>query len=177
MRGYFGIGVEGLSKPMNAGNLYRSAHALGASFVFTIAATYKNKLRKSDTSSIDGQVPFYEFEDLGAIQLPRKCALVGVEITEDAAELPSFSHPRCAAYILGMERSGLSSEVVEACDYLVKVPTNFSLNVATAGAIVMYDRLISLQRFGPRPMAPGAPVESLSEHVFGKPKNRSANRK
>ncbi|SVA88482.1 uncharacterized protein METZ01_LOCUS141336, partial [marine metagenome] len=24
MRGYFGIGVEGLSKPMNAGNLFRS---------------------------------------------------------------------------------------------------------------------------------------------------------
>src|SRR3546814_2552323 len=27
MRGYFGIGVEGISKPMNVGNLFRSAHA------------------------------------------------------------------------------------------------------------------------------------------------------
>ena len=40
MRGYFGIGVEGISKPMNLGSLFRTAHAFGASFVFTIAAAY-----------------------------------------------------------------------------------------------------------------------------------------
>ncbi len=39
MRGYFGIGIEGSSKPMNAGNLFRSANAFGASFVFTLGGT------------------------------------------------------------------------------------------------------------------------------------------
>ena len=29
MRGYFAIGVEGISKSMNVGNLVRSAHAFG----------------------------------------------------------------------------------------------------------------------------------------------------
>jgi tRNA G18 (ribose-2'-O)-methylase SpoU len=38
-RGYFAIGVEGISKPVNLGNLLRSAHAFGASFVFTIGAS------------------------------------------------------------------------------------------------------------------------------------------
>lgn len=38
MRGYFGIGVEGISKSMNVGNLIHSAHAFGASFVFTVDA-------------------------------------------------------------------------------------------------------------------------------------------
>ena len=38
MRGYFGIGVEGISKAMNLGNLMRSAHAFGASFFFTVDA-------------------------------------------------------------------------------------------------------------------------------------------
>ena len=102
MRGYFGIGVEGLSKPLNAGNLYRSAHAFGASFVFTIGAAYKAEIRKSDTSASEVQVPFYEFEELDAVRLPKGCSLVGVEITEEAVALPSFCHPRCAAYILGM---------------------------------------------------------------------------
>jgi hypothetical protein len=37
-RGYFAIGVEGISKAVNLGNLLRSAHAFGASFVFTIGA-------------------------------------------------------------------------------------------------------------------------------------------
>ena len=39
-RGYFGIGVEGVSKPMNVGALMRTAHAFGASFVFTLGAVY-----------------------------------------------------------------------------------------------------------------------------------------
>ena len=38
MRGYFGVGIEQSSKPMNAGNLFRTAHAFGASFLFTFNA-------------------------------------------------------------------------------------------------------------------------------------------
>ncbi len=38
MRGYFGIGAEGISKAMNVGSLFRSAHAFGASFMFTVAS-------------------------------------------------------------------------------------------------------------------------------------------
>ena len=43
MRGYFGIGVEGISKEMNVGNLFRSAHAFDASFVFTVKAAYTRR--------------------------------------------------------------------------------------------------------------------------------------
>ena len=38
MRGYFAVGVDGISKPMNLGNLMRIANAFGASFFFTINA-------------------------------------------------------------------------------------------------------------------------------------------
>ena len=86
--------------------------------------------------------------------------------------LPSFCHPRCAAYILGMERGSLSPSVTQCCDHVVKIPTNFSLNVATAGAIVMYDRLISLQRYAARPVTPMGPIEPLPDHVFGEPLRR-----
>ncbi len=37
-RGFFGIGVERISKPMNLGSLLRTAHAFGASFVYTVDA-------------------------------------------------------------------------------------------------------------------------------------------
>jgi tRNA G18 (ribose-2'-O)-methylase SpoU len=169
MRGYFGIGVEGLSKPMNAGNLFRSAHAFGASFVFTVAAAYDDTIRKSDTSDASGQVPFYSFDTLESMCLPRGCALVGVELMDDAVELPSFRHPRNAAYVLGMERGSLTPEILACCDHIVKIPTSFSLNVATAGAVVMYDRLLSVQRFGARPVVPSGPVEPVPEHTFGEP--------
>ena len=43
MRGYFGIGVEGISKQMNVGAIMRTANAFGASFVFTIDAVYAER--------------------------------------------------------------------------------------------------------------------------------------
>ena len=64
MRGYFGIGIEGVSKAINVGNLVRSAHALGASFVFTVAANYDVTTSQSDTSDTTTQVPFYPFDSI-----------------------------------------------------------------------------------------------------------------
>jgi hypothetical protein len=40
-RGYFAIGAERISKALNLGNLMRSAHGFGASFTFTIGASYQ----------------------------------------------------------------------------------------------------------------------------------------
>ena len=50
MRGCFGIGAEGISKPMNLGNLIRSAHAFGASFALLIDAHHTVSSASSDTS-------------------------------------------------------------------------------------------------------------------------------
>lgn len=158
MRGYFGIGVEGINKPFNVGNLFRSANAFGASFVFTVAATYKrSEGTLADTSDALANLPFYAFPSLGEMMLPKGCALVGVELMDDAVELPSFTHPRCAAYVLGPEKSSLSPEMVRRCDHILKIPTRFCLNVGIAGVVVMYDRLLSMGRFPPRPVMAGGP--------------------
>ena len=178
MRGYFGIGVEGLSKPMNAGNLFRSAHAFGASFVFTVAASSPfGEGNESDTSNAASQIPFYNFDSIASMRLPEACRLVGVEFLGDAVDLPSFRHPRRAAYVLGQERGALTPEMMECVDHVVRIPTKFALNLATAGAIVMYDRLISVQRFGARPVVPDGPVEALPEHMFGDPVWRRKQRR
>ncbi len=175
MRGYFGIGVEGVSKAMNVGNVIRSAHAFGASFVFTVAADYRRDA-PSDTSDTLAQVPFYRFDSVESMRLPAGCALVGIEISDEATELPSFRHPRRAAYVLGSERHGLSAELSACCDHLVKIPTSFSLNLATAGGIVMYDRMLAMRSFADRPVTPGGEIVPLPEHVFGAPVSRRASR-
>ena len=41
------------------------------------------------------------------------------------------------------------------CDYTVRIPTSFCINVAVAGAIVMYDRMLTHGRFAERPVMPG----------------------
>lgn len=170
MRGYFGIGVEHVSKAMNVGSLFRTGHAFGASFLFTVGGEYKAREgRLADTSKAAGNLPLFEYPDLEAMTLPRGCELVGVEITDDAQELPSFRHPRCAAYVLGSERWGLSEALLELCDHRIRIPTRFSVNLAIAAAVVMYDRLISLGKFASRPLVPGGEPEPLPEHVFGDP--------
>ena len=109
MKGYFAIGIEGASKPMNTGNLMRSAHAFGAAFIFTVNAHLKVREARSDTSKTQASVPWYDWDNIADMQLPEKCQLVGVELTEEAIDLPSFTHPRCAAYVMGPERGDLSS--------------------------------------------------------------------
>jgi tRNA G18 (ribose-2'-O)-methylase SpoU len=170
MKGYFGIGVEGVTKAMNVGTLFRTAHAFDASFVFTLRAQYNAREgASSDTSDTPRSVPTYHFADLDALRLPLGCRLVGIEIAPDAIELPSFRHPRQAAYVLGSEREGLSPELQAMCSYIIRIPMRFSINLGIAGALVMYDRLISLGRHAPRPVAEGAPTEEVDLPVFGLP--------
>jgi tRNA G18 (ribose-2'-O)-methylase SpoU len=151
MRGYFGIGVEDISKPHNAGNLMRSAHAFGASFFFAIAPDIDfASLRQSDTSEAAFHMPFYQFAAPDALTLPNGCRLVGVEFLPEAEELPSFRHPTQAAYVFGPEKGNLSPALLARCDEIVKIPTKFCVNVGVAGALVMYDRMIALGSFAER---------------------------
>jgi tRNA G18 (ribose-2'-O)-methylase SpoU len=177
MRGYFGIGVEGISKPMNLGAVLRTAHAFNASFAFAIKAEFDvPTVLASDTSAAFNSLPVQLYDDVDSFTLPMGCRLIGIEITEDAVDLPSFTHPVAAAYVLGAEQDSLSPALQERCDFIVKIPTKFCVNLAVAGAIVMYDRMISLGRFAERPVRVGGPAAAQQKkHRHGLPiwkKNR-----
>lgn len=168
MRGYFGVGVEGISKSYNLGAVLRTANAFGASFAFTIGATNKAlEIRRTDTSRSDIHMPFYEWDTADNLILPRNCQLVGVELTEDSIDLPSFRHPTNCAYILGPEKGNLSETIQERCDYLVKIPTKFCINVSLAAALALYDRTIMMGGYPNRPVKVGGPDKN-----WVKPKRR-----
>jgi len=154
---------------MNLGNLLRIAHAFGASFFFTLAGRVKLSEAQSDTSSAAGHLPVYQFRSIDEFRLPQGCRLVGVEITDDAIDLPRFRHPLRAAYVFGAERMSLSPETLKACEFVVRIPTRFSINVGMAGAIVMYDRAVSLGGYPARPVKPGAGDEPPPVHKWGAP--------
>jgi len=172
MRGYFGVGIENSSKQMNAGNLFRTAHAFGAAFLFTINAEYSVKKVKSDTSIAPKNIPWYDFKSPNNLKLPNGCSLIGVEFNDESIELPVFRHPSNAAYIFGPELGSLSQDILDCCIQVVNIPTNFSLNVATAGAIILYDRIRILGNFGKRPIGSlENPLPPL-KHVHGEPIRR-----
>ncbi|MBU6372271.1 MAG: RNA methyltransferase [Alphaproteobacteria bacterium] len=162
MRGYFGIGCEEISKPMNMGALMRTAHAFGASFFFSINAHAKvREVYNADTSRSMDHLPYYPYDRGEDLLLPKGCVLVGIELTDDAVDLPSFKHPPAAAYVLGRERGSISPGLLAKCAHVVKIPTKFCVNVGLAGALVMYDRVLSLGGYPARPVRPGGPPPEM----------------
>ena len=169
VRGYFGVGAEGISKPGNLGALVRTAHAFGASFLFFVNSCWRVREAISDTSKAERSLPLYEVSSAAELVLPRRCKLVGVELTDDAVLLPSFRHPLNAAYVFGPERGSLSPEMTARCDWIVRIPTLFSLNLGIAVGIVLYDRWLCYGRYAERPVRTGCPSEQLAPHVHGRP--------
>lgn len=144
-RGYFGIGIVAGKTPENVGGLWRSAHAFGAQMIFTVA--FRAPRQATDTSDARRHVPLLTWDDWDTFMAhkPDGCELVAVE-TEDyqggqPKMLPEFKHPERALYVLGAEDKGLNRAILGDCDRVVSIPTNYCLNVATAGSIVIYDRL------------------------------------
>jgi tRNA G18 (ribose-2'-O)-methylase SpoU len=170
-RGYCGFGVEGVSKSANVGALLRTAHAFGASFVFVVGAGFDARAgRAADTAATPSHVPLWRFPSVEALTLPQGCVLVGIEMLADTTDLPSFRHPLSAAYVLGPERASLSPALLARCRHVVRIPTRFALNLAVAGALVLYDRLLQHGRFADRPVLSGGAVEDNgSPAVHGAP--------
>ncbi len=79
--------------------------------------------------------------------------------------------------MLGPERGALSAGMLERCRHVVQIPARFCVNLSVAGALAMYDRVLTLGRYAPRQMRAGGPVEALPDHVHGAPQFRTARRK
>jgi tRNA G18 (ribose-2'-O)-methylase SpoU len=143
-QGYFGIGIVNPKTEYNIGSLWRSAHLLGASFIFTIKKRYKKQ--SSDTSKAWRSIPLFHFESVEDLKkhLPYQCKLIGIELNEGSTPLPKFNHPERAIYLLGAEDTGLPVQIMAQCHEIVHIPSVIpeSLNVANAGSIIIYDRQI-----------------------------------
>ena len=143
MRGYFGIGIYHPKTEENVGTLWRSAQMYGAAFTFTIGKRYRRQA--SDTLKTWRHIPLWHwasYEDFYE-HMPYNCRLVCCELTEKAITLPYFSHPIRAVYLLGAEDHGIPPSLLEG-QMQVQIPSvgPGSLNVAVAGSIVLYDRLV-----------------------------------
>ena len=146
MAGYFGIGIYHNKCKRNIGTLWRSAQLFNASHVFTILMRYE--WMPSDTLKTWRNVPFFHHESIEDFKrnFPMDCVLVGIELTEDAIDIIDFVHPKRAIYLLGAEDSGLPTEVLAQCATVIKLPGKHSMNVSTAGTLVMYDRHAKAQK-------------------------------
>jgi TrmH family RNA methyltransferase len=131
-----GLALCHVGVPGNVGTLVRSAAALGPAFVALSQgcadATGPKALRASMGALF--RVPLLAFDDAPG----RRIALVahgGV-----STEKLDLSGP--TTFVLGAEREGLPESVLATCEARATIPLapgTESLNVATAGAIALYE--------------------------------------
>ncbi len=142
VRGYCGIGALNMKTDLNYGTLFRSAQAFNADFIFLIGRRFKKMA--SDTTAAHKHVPLYEYTDVDDFlaHVPYDCQKIGIEIVEEAQDIRGMKHPERAVYILGPEDGSLPQKLLGRCQFIIKIPTSYCLNIAVAGSIVLYDRLL-----------------------------------
>lgn len=144
--GYFGIGICSPKTKENIGTLWRSAYQMGASFIFTVGSRVKKQ--SSDTYCAHRHIPLFEYETVEDFEKnrPYDCQLICVDFGENSVSLPDFTHPKRAIYLLGAEDNGLPNEFKN--QKLLSIPSERepSFNVAMAGTIIMYDRLVKSKK-------------------------------
>lgn len=141
------MGIVNGKTEKNIGTLWRAAYLFDAAYIFTVGARYRRQA--SDTPLTPKQIPLFEFTDMDDLlgHLPYGCPLVGVEQDPRALDLSEFTHPQQACYLLGAEDYGLTPEVLDRCHFIVEMstPNPGSMNVATAGALVISNRFQTLR--------------------------------
>ena len=131
-----GLALWHVGDPGNVGTLIRSAAALGPAFVALSEGSADPTGPKALRASMGAlfRVPLLAFDDAPG----RRIALVahgGVPTAELDLSGPT-------TFVLGAERDGLPDSVLATCEERATIslaPGSESLNVATAGAIALYE--------------------------------------
>ncbi len=130
----------------NVGAFFRTADAVGVSRLhlsgFTGAPPSK-QIAKTALGS-EQHVPWERSEPLVLIEAQRRAQweIAAIETVEGATDLFEWQPQFPVLVIFGHEVEGLPPEIVSRCDTHVRIPmvgTKRSLNVATAGGVVLYE--------------------------------------
>jgi RNA methyltransferase, TrmH family len=131
-----GLALWHVSDPGNVGTLIRAADALGPAFVALSEGTADPTAPKALRASMGAlfRVPIVAFDETTGVRI----ALVA----RGGSALEEVDLTGPTTFVLGAEREGLPEEVLAACDARATIPLAAdadSLNVATAGAIALYE--------------------------------------
>lgn len=138
MRGFATIGLYHPKDHHNIGSVLRAAHCYNARMIAVEGARYQRAA--TDTQAAYRHIPLLQVDSLwGAI--PYDCVPVAVEITDNARSLVGYTHPERAFYIFGPEDGSIEKDVVRKCRDVIRIPTQYCMNLAATVNVVLYDRL------------------------------------
>jgi len=146
--------AEGITNVDNMGSLFRNAAALGVDGVVLDPSCCDPLYRKSIRVAMGHvfTVPWANggtdaaswHASLERLRHEWNCTLFAAECCDGACPLWEVQWPRRCGLLVGSEGEGLSASSLSACDAVVEIPMHGqvpSVNVASAAAICLYERL------------------------------------
>ena len=139
--------LDGIQDPGNAGNIIRTADALGCTGVICLTGTvdlFSDKVVRASMGSIFN-IPFLDNVSRGTfVDACHDNEVIMVATALDKLSLKHYlaEYNSPTAVVFGNEGNGVSQELMEAVDRKVYIPMSGkaeSLNVASAAAIVLYE--------------------------------------
>jgi 23S rRNA (guanosine2251-2'-O)-methyltransferase len=141
--------LDNVRSMYNVGSFFRTADGAGVERLLLSGITArppKNAIRKTALGA-DERVPWTGIDDaLFALTQLRSNGyeIAAVETSNRAVDVFDWTPQFPVCVLFGHEVDGLASNLLELCDTHVRIPMlglKHSLNVASAGAIVMYELL------------------------------------
>ena len=138
----------------NVGSFFRTADAAGIERLYLCGITGKpphKSLRKTALGSEDRVAWFHTWHAADAARTlrDRGFEVAAVETSAHAVDLFDWRPRFPVAIVFGHEVDCIQPNVLEACDTHVRIPmlgVKHSLNVATAGGVVIYELLRKYRR-------------------------------
>ena len=130
----------------NVGAFFRTADAVGISKLYLSGFTGAPPSKQIAKTALGAEqsVPWERVDAEQLIDQRRRdgCETVAIETVDDAIDLFDWTPRFPVLVVFGHEVDGLPSNIVERCDTRVRIPMaglKRSLNVATAGGVVLYE--------------------------------------
>ncbi|MFZ4433995.1 MAG: TrmH family RNA methyltransferase [Microthrixaceae bacterium] len=140
----FHVAIENLRHDMNIGTVVRNANAFGAAAVHVVGRRQWNRRGAMVT---DRYVHVHHHPDVASFRSAadeRGLALVGIDVVDGSEPIDGRPLPRDCALVFGQEGSGLSADLLAACDEIRDIPmfgSTRSVNVGVASGIAMTEWL------------------------------------
>jgi len=142
---HFTIVLEDLYQMHNVSAVVRSADIFGLQDLHIIQKKYDPKLSHAIAKGAEKWLSINRYRQTGkAIEHLKQIGYQIVATTPhtDDVNLPDFDISKPSAFFFGVEKDGLSEQVMSQADVFLKIPMygfTESFNISVAAALIMYD--------------------------------------
>jgi len=149
---HFTVALEDLYQIHNISAVIRSCDIFGIQDVHIIRKNYDTKISHGIAKGAEKWLSIYNYGSTSeAINHLREQGYRIVATTPHRASvmLPEFDISRKAAFFFGVEKDGLSDEVLDKADEYLKIPMfgfTESFNISVAAALILYETTLKLRQ-------------------------------